>query len=48
MSFLLGRPEARRGRPPVQRLQRTTWIKKSKTWRCSINRFNERRKRWLV
>ena len=47
-SFLLGRPEARRGRPPVQRLRRTTWIKKSKTWRCSISRSNGRRKRWLV
>jgi hypothetical protein len=24
-----------------------TRIKKSKTWRCSTNRFNERRRRWF-
>jgi hypothetical protein len=44
--FLFGKPEARRGRPPVQRLRRTIWIKKSGTWKCCINKCKGRKKRW--
>jgi hypothetical protein len=41
------RPEARRGRPLVQHSKRRSWTKKSETWRCFINKYKGRRRRWL-
>jgi hypothetical protein len=45
--FLFERPEARRGRPPVQHPKRTSWTKKSEIWRCFISKCKRRRRRWL-
>jgi hypothetical protein len=43
--FLFGRPEARRGRPPVQHLRRTTWTKKSGVWRCCISKCKRKKEK---
>jgi hypothetical protein len=45
--FLFERPEARRGRPLVQHPKRMSWAKKSGIWRCFINKYKGRRRRWL-
>jgi hypothetical protein len=40
------RLEARKGRPPVQDSRRTSWAKRSGTWKSSINKCKGRRRRW--
>jgi hypothetical protein len=40
------RPEARRGKPPVQYSRRRSWTKRSGIWRSSISKYKERRRRW--
>ena len=44
--FLFERLEARRGKPPVQHSRRRSWTKRSGTWRSSISKYKERRRRW--
>jgi hypothetical protein len=43
--FLFERLEARRGKPPVQHSRRS-WTKRSGTWRSSISKYKERRRKW--
>jgi hypothetical protein len=46
-TLLFEKPKARRERPLVQRPRRMNWTKKSGTWRCFINKYKRRRRRWL-
>jgi hypothetical protein len=44
--FLFERLETRRGKPLVQHSRRRSWTKRSGTWRSSISKYKERRRRW--
>jgi hypothetical protein len=44
--FLSEKLGARKGRLPVQHSRRKSWTKRSETWRSSISKYKERRRRW--
>jgi hypothetical protein len=44
--FPFERLKARRGKPPVQHSRRRSWTKRLGTWRSSISKYKERRRRW--
>jgi hypothetical protein len=44
---LFERPEAKRGRPPVQHFRRRSWTRRSGTYKSFISRCKGKRRRWL-
>jgi hypothetical protein len=45
-SFSPRSSEPKKGRPPVQHSRRRSWTKRLETWRSSISKYKERRRRW--